>query len=173
MILKWLVSFRNIFIKDVLRSIEEKDNLIKEHKSTINFLLGESGKLKQKLKEYDLTLENMEVKFNDSYLRLNTANSKLKESQKILESSKQFVQEIIEGGMDDDLECGRYNDSWAVFCLHGKTDYVKFVDMSSYNVSELSSFFRKFEYSNISIDTTRPYIYDGIFKINNKDKKEE
>ena len=43
--------------------------------------------------------------------------------------------------------------SWAVICIHGNVDYVRFVDMSHSDVMTIARFLKTFEYSNRVTDS--------------------
>lgn len=51
--------------------------------------------------------------------------------------------------------------NWAVICIEGKPNYVKFVDLNSRGVREVQRFLRQFEGSRNVIDA--PYNMDFIF----------
>ena len=110
--------------------------------------------------------------YDECLRRINQAHKTLNEeidmhhkSYTLLEDCRKFMNSICDIGTD----IGFKNDdhSWAVICIHGKTDYVKFVDMSHRDVMEISSFLKRFEYSNRTTDSPlyKNIIEDMIVKL--------
>jgi len=56
---------------------------------------------------------------------------------------------------DIGTDIGFYSNdhSWAVICIHGKIDYVKFVPMKQSDIREISRFLKRFEWSNRVTDS--------------------
>lgn len=67
--------------------------------------------------------------------------------------AKKIVDDIIQVGVDVDLY--NPNNNWAVICIGGNTDYVRFIDMSGSNIREILSFLRQFEPRSLKVDA--PY----------------
>lgn len=77
---------------------------------------------------------------------MNDAKEKQKESYELLNDCRKTMNSVCDIGTDI---CFHGNDhSWAVICIHGKTDYVKFVPMKQSDVREISRFLKRFEWSN-------------------------
>ena len=80
-------------------------------------------------------------------------------SYALLEDCHKFMNSICDVGTDVGF---RSNDhSWAVICVHGKMDYVKFVDMHQSDIRTIVSFLKNFEYSNRVTDSP---INNALFK---------
>lgn len=77
------------------------------------------------------------------------------QSQKLADDTRKLVNSICEVGADINLRTRE--DSWAVVCIHGKMDYVKFIPMRQDNIREISHFLKQFEYSNRTLDTPMKY----------------
>lgn len=67
--------------------------------------------------------------------------------------AKKIVDDIVQVGVDIDLYDP--NSNWAVICIGGNTDYVRFIDMRGDNIRDISSFLRKFEATSLKVDA--PY----------------
>jgi hypothetical protein len=71
---------------------------------------------------------------------------------------------------DVGTDIGLYSDdhSWAVICIHGKVDYVRFIDMRREDVMTITKFLKNFEYSNRVTDSPLNYkvmLEDMIIKL--------
>lgn len=53
--------------------------------------------------------------------------------------------------------------SWAVICIQGKPEYVKFIPLDTKNAKEMIEFLRRFRDSNVTIDA--PMFYRNMFNI--------
>ena len=120
-------------------------------------------KLKEKLKNWFFKEELNDIKetkekYDELLKAVDKAYSMLGEAQEmhnkshiLLSDCHKFMNSICDVGTD----VGLYgNDhSWAVICIHGKMDYVKFVDMSHNDILTISKFLKTFEYSNRITDS--------------------
>ena len=103
----------------------------------------------------------------DAYLRkLINDNSKdishFQESVNILHNT---VENVVHIGTD--VREPKYNNdrSWAIICVEGKLNLVKFVSLDARNARDLIQYLKQFEGGRHCIDT--PYseiFYDGLFK---------
>lgn len=86
-------------------------------------------------------------------------------SHALLEDCRKFMNGICDIGTDVGFKSDDH--SWAVICVHGKMDYVKFVDMNHRDVMEIASFLKQFEYSNRATDSPlyKKIIEDMIVKL--------
>jgi hypothetical protein len=73
------------------------------------------------------------------------------------------VENVVHIGNDVCREpCGH---SWAVICVEGKMNIVKFVDLNGKNARDIMHFLKQFETGRHCIDTPyREMFYDGLFK---------
>ena len=65
-------------------------------------------------------------------------------------------------------QTGKYNNkrSWAVICVEGKMNLVKFVSLDAKSIRDLLQYLKQFEAGRHCIDTPHPEIfYDGLFKL--------
>lgn len=120
-------------------------------------------KLKEKLKNWlfkkELNdLQELKDKYDALIMsteRANTLANKAQEmhqqSQVLLETCHKLMNSICDVGVD----VGYHTDdhSWAVICVHGKMDYVKFVDMRQSDIRTIVEFLKHFKYSNMVTDS--------------------
>jgi hypothetical protein len=85
-------------------------------------------------------------------------------SHTLLSDCHKFMNSVCDVGTDIGYTTSEH--SWAVICVHGKKDYVKFVDMDQADIRTIVSFLKNFEYSNRVTDSPlhRDYIEDMIRK---------
>ena len=86
-----------------------------------------------------------------------------RKSYDLLTDCRKFMNSVCDVGTDIGF---RSNDhSWAVICVHGKKDFIKFVDMHQSDVRNIVSFLKNFEYSNRVTDSPlvcKAYLEDDI-----------
>jgi hypothetical protein len=116
--------------------------------------------IQQIKKEYKYVIET----YKRSKNLLTEAYNEHMKSRDIIVDCQKFMNSICDVGTD----IGFYNDhSWAVICVHGKVDYVKFVDMRREDVMSIVKFLKDFEYSNRVTDSPlgyKPMLEDMIIK---------
>ena len=105
------------------------------------------------------TYEECLQRMNQGYIKIRDAADLHDKSHILLEDCRKFMNSICDVGADVGFHSPDH--SWAVICIHGKIDYVKFVDMNHRDVMEIAAFLKKFEYSNRVTDSP---IYKGIFE---------
>ena len=73
------------------------------------------------------------------------------------------VENVVHIGTDVHRENSGH--SWAVVCVEGKINIVKFVDLDRKNAKEIFDFLKHFEAGRHCVDTTyKEMFYDGFFK---------
>lgn len=81
---------------------------------------------------------------------LEKENQRLKNSINVLKTEASFIREQILIGVDHHI---KYQNSFAVICLKGKTDYVNFFRLKPNQIREIAMFLKKFDSNNAYIDT--------------------
>ena len=69
----------------------------------------------------------------------------------LVENCHKLLNSICDVGTD--IGYKDVDHSWAVICVHGKRDYVKFVDMNQADVRSINTFLKQFQYSNRVTDS--------------------
>ena len=107
----------------------------------------ELNDIKETKKKYDALFESVE----QAQAMTREARAMHGKSTELLEDCRKFMNSICDVGTDIGF---RSNDhSWAVICVHGQKDYIKFVDMHQSDIRSIASFLKKFEYSNRVTDS--------------------
>jgi hypothetical protein len=142
--------------------------------------------LKSKLKNY-LDIDNNKQLLDD-YIQVNNKNiERLRLNIQGLESSvkldtKHFyerhqhneesirvlhktIENVVHVGTDVRENYNNREHSWAVICIEGNINIVKFVELNRNDAREIMNFLKHFEGGRHCIDTPRKEMfYDGIFK---------
>lgn len=134
--------------------------------------LNEIENINNRLQAAEKELRVIEETYDECLRRVAQAHNTLCEeidahhkSHTLLEDCRKFMNSICDIGTDVGFNSDDH--SWAVICVHGKMDYVKFVDMSHRDVMEISHFLKRFEHSNRATDSPlhKNIIEDMIVKL--------
>lgn len=116
-------------------------------------------KLRLWLLEDDLfQVEAAKKSYNDAVEKCEYANRQLadaaityKNSHKLVDDCHQLMNSMVDVGTD----VGFYSDdhSWAVVCIKGHPEYVKFIPLSHRDAHEVLEFLKHFKYSDRVIDS--------------------
>ncbi len=116
----------------------------------------EINDIKETKEKYDELLKSV----HQAYQILYKAEEMHDKSHALLADCHRFMNSVCDVGTDVGY---KYTDhSWAVICIHGKRDYVKFVDMNQSDIRTIASFLKTFEYSNRITDS--PIGHKPIFE---------
>ena len=107
----------------------------------------ELNDIKETKEKYDKLLRSIERAEDITY----RAQEMHYESQKRLEDCHRFMNSICDVGTDIGFRSSDH--SWAVICVHGKMDYVKFVDMHQSDIRTIANFLKNFKHSNMVTDS--------------------
>ena len=88
---------------------------------------------------------------DDVYRQANRAEMRLNQSAQEYLECKKMINEITDIAVD----VGFHNEehSWAVVCVAGKLEYVKFMPLKGEEARDLIKFLKQFQYSNRIIDS--------------------
>ena len=126
--------------------------------------LADIEKLKRETEEIKSTYDECLRELHQGYAKIRDAADLHDKSHILLEDCRKFMNSICDVGTDVGYMSNDH--SWAVICIHGKMDYVKFIDMSHRDIMEISRFLKNFEYSNRVTDSPlqKVFIEDMIKK---------
>jgi hypothetical protein len=149
-----------------------KNWLFKEEINDIKKTIGLYEDIKDQCTEIKEQCEDVFGKFDIATEKVCNAEAIHKKSQQLISESQallsdchKFMNSICDVGTDIGF---RSNDhSWAVICIHGKMDYVKFVDMGQKDIQSIANFLKNFEYSNRVTDSplNKRWIEDMILRM--------
>lgn len=128
-----------------------KNWLFKEELERIKLLEMFTRSTDIKVHEIKETHDESVNRINQAHAVLTEAINKHDKSHTLLEDCRKFMNSICDVGTDIGYKSADH--SWAVICVHGKMDYVKFVDMNHRDIMEISKFLKNFEYSNRVTDS--------------------
>ena len=127
-------------------------------------------KIKGKIKEWlfsseMLRIKQLEKQIEESTNRLRLASIQLGNSEKEIEECRRLLTQFVDMGVD----VGFHSDdhSWAVICIAGKPEYVKFMPLAHKDAKCVLDFLKQFQYSRQVIDSPfafREMVRDRIFK---------
>lgn len=113
-------------------------------------------KLKEKLKEWLFASEMRQIKsleksVEDAVHRCRVASIQLDNAEKELNECRKLLTQFCDVGVD----IGFYGEehSWAVICLAGKPEYIKFLPLNGRDTRDVINFLKRFQDSHRIIDS--------------------
>lgn len=127
-------------------------------------------KIKEKIKEWlfsseILKIKQLEKQIEESTIRLRLASNELDKSKKEIEECRRLLTQFVDVGVDVSFYPDNY--SWAVICIAGKPEYVKFMPLAHKDAEYVLHFLKQFQYSRQVIDSPfafKKMIEDRILK---------
>mgnify|MGYP004672520977 CR=1 FL=1 len=129
-------------------------------------------KLREKLKNWLfkdelLALNDAISKYEEACDEHKKANADAKIAKADLDAAKKLIeqlQKLIEQLMDVGVDVGFKSDehSWAVICIQGHPEYVKFMPLAHQDTYHVMQFLKQFQYSNRVVDS--PFGYKNLIK---------
>lgn len=86
-----------------------------------------------------------------SYGNYTKAKILAENTTKLADDCRKMMNEICDVGVDVGFRDNYH--SWAVVCIHGKMDFMKFVPLNHSDVREVARFLKQFEYSKRVVDS--------------------
>lgn len=122
-------------------------------------------KIKERIKKWLFSSEiqrinQLEKQIEDSTNRLRLASVQLGNSEKEIEECRKLLTQFVDTGVD----VGFHSDdhSWAVICIAGKPEYVKFMPLNHRDAKGILDFLKQFQYSRQVIDS--PFVFREMIK---------
>ena len=127
-------------------------------------------KIKEKIKEWLFSSEMIRIKqlekqIEESTNRLRLASIQLGNSEKEIEECRRLLTQFVDMGVDVGFHSD--NHSWAVICIAGKPEYVKFMPLAHKDAKCVLDFLKQFQYSRQVVDSPfafKEMVRDRIFK---------
>lgn len=108
------------------------------------------------------------VSFSNLYNTISVINRNLTKDISHLQESINILHRTIENVVHIGTDVTRNNDgehSWAVICIEGKINIVKFVDLGRKDAQYVLDFLKQFEAGRHCVDAPyRDMFYNGLFK---------
>lgn len=82
------------------------------------------------------------------------------DAQKLAADSYKLVNSLMDVGVD--IEYPPDDHSWAVVCIKGRPEYVKFIPLDHKDIRDVMNFLKHFEYSNRVVDF--PFAFRGLIE---------
>lgn len=133
-------------------------------------------KLKERIKKwlYKDELEQMKLKISsleseydwlknvttNSVTMFNNAKRDCNDATETCKILQRTINDVCDVGVDVALYESYHN--WAVVCIHGKTDFVKFIPMQQKDVRTIQQFLKQFEYTGNRMRIDSPLGYKDI-----------
>ena len=95
--------------------------------------------------------KDAEERYRYANIQLSDATVTYKNSYKLIDDCHKMMNSMIDVGTD----IGFYSDdhSWAVVCIKGHPEYVKFIPLSHRDARDVLDFLKRFRYSDRVIDS--------------------
>lgn len=127
-------------------------------------------KLKDKIKEWLFKEEiqrisRMEQSLVNEENRMKCAAIQLNNAEKEIEECRKLLTQFVDIGVDVGFHSEEH--SWAVICIEGHPEYVKFLPLSNRDARDVLNFLKRFQYSKHIIDSPIAFRYmveDRILK---------
>ena len=102
------------------------------------------------------TLENIKTDIKD-------LNNRIMHQQDSIDKFHTTIQNVVHIGTD--VRYQEYGHSWAVVCVEGNINIVKFVDLDRKDAREILDFLKHFEAGKHCVDSSYKQMFlDGLFK---------
>lgn len=93
-------------------------------------------------------------------VQLGDAENQLHNAEKEVEECRRLITQLVDIGVDVGFHTEEH--SWAVICIEGHPEYVKFLPLNHGDARDVLRFLKQFEYSRQIIDS--PIAFKGILK---------
>ena len=122
-------------------------------------------KLRNKLKKWLFAdefqrINSIEKTVEDAAHRIRIASVQLDNAEKEVEECRKLLTQLVDIGVDVGFHTEEH--SWAVICIAGKQEYVKFLPLNSGDARGVLDFLKQFQYSRQVIDS--PIAFKSMLK---------
>lgn len=116
----------------------------KIRKWLLEILQSDIDALKNEIDESNTTLKIAQSNCNDATRQLKISTQQNEEMKRMY---NQIIDVAVDVGFHDE------NHSWAVVCVEGRPEYVKFIPLSGADARTVMNFLRQFQYSRLIVDS--------------------
>ena len=101
------------------------------------------------------TLSNSQVRLREAFLKLN-------EALYLSDEARKMVGRFLDIGVDLHVDPRNTKYNWAVVCVDGRPEYVKFIPLNNHDARSVLQYLKQFEYSKHTIDS--PFAFRDMIK---------
>lgn len=99
-------------------------------------------------------------RFRMASIQLGDAENQLHNAEKEVEECRRLITQFVDIGVDVGFHSEDH--SWAVICIEGHPEYVKFLPLNSGDARDVLRFLKQFEYSKRIVDS--PIAFKSMLK---------
>lgn len=114
----------------------------------------------QRIKHTERIIDDSVHRFRMVSVQLGDAENQLHNAEKEVEECRKLLTQLVDIGVDVGFSTEEH--SWAVICIAGKQEYVKFLPLNSGDARDVLRFLKQFEYSRRIVDS--PLAFKNILK---------
>ncbi|MBQ2883830.1 MAG: hypothetical protein IJE43_08680, partial [Alphaproteobacteria bacterium] len=114
----------------------------------------------QKINHIERTIDDSVHRFRMASVQLGDAENQLHNAEKEVEECRKLLTQLVDIGVDVGFHSEDH--SWAVICIAGKQEYVKFLPLETRDARDVLRFLKQFEYSRQVIDS--PIAFKSMLK---------
>ena len=140
--------------------LERGENLKLKGKIKNWFFKEEIEKIKVLEIAYKDQIEWCQTRANDMYRVSERARITYEKSEKEVEECRKLLTQLVDIGVDVGFHTEEH--SWAVVCIAGYPEYVKFLPLTHRDARGVLDFLKQFQYSRQIIDS--PIAFKGMLK---------
>lgn len=113
--------------------------------------------------EFDRYKSLNDFAMNDQDRNINSLRKSLRSSEDKINTLHTTLSNVVSFGSDIYKNQNRYDRSWAVVCIEGNNNIVKFVDLSSKDARDVLNVLKSFEGGRYVNDTPMSYLPKEMF----------
>lgn len=111
----------------------------------------------QRIKHIERTIDDSVHRFRMASVQLGDAENQLHNAEKEVEECRRLITQLVDIGVDVGFHTEEH--SWAVICIAGKPEYVKFLPLTHRDAKGVLDFLKQFQYSRQVIDSPIAFKY--------------
>lgn len=105
----------------------------------------------QKINHIERTIDDSVHRFRMASIQLGDTENQLHNAEKEVEECRRLITQLVDIGVDVGFHTEEH--SWAVICIAGHPEYVKFLPLTHRDARGVLDFLKQFQYSRQVIDS--------------------
>lgn len=114
----------------------------------------------QRINRIERTIDDSVHRFRMASVQLGDAENQLHNAEKEVEECRRLITQLVDIGVDVGFHSEDH--SWAVICIEGHPEYVKFLPLNHGDARDVLRFLKQFEYSKRIVDS--PIAFKSMLK---------